>query len=431
MRAFIDLTAITGDRGQEALEALMAAEPALSTGDLTVLVTEGRSTEGPVGANIIEVHDGDALVAHREVVAALEAFLEGLGTEPGRVASVQPVVEYALLQTAHDSSQVAYIDLRRVLSAKNALSAWPDEIMPLDEAFTSLRRAINRRGGRVKMTQLRHALTAVDPRFTKMRGGKRPVDNPKLMGKLVREAEQAGVVRTSGHEQDPDIELAGVPTTKPEVQNASVARPASAPTPASESSSHSAPSFERKSDEYLHTLRAGNLGPFQEVRTAIYDEVENRLKAAGEPIAVGELLDDAVAAVRNRIEEARSEGKDYLLKNGRNLPWGRVRAFVGFLFMRRPVLMNGGSPVPATWANLTQVVDSIEEDWSLILDGELVVHLLSSGCTIDAYCEEDLSGALYDTRSNLERVRATLAHLLQSQRVGYDDRYALVLRERA
>jgi hypothetical protein len=178
-------------------------------------------------------------------------------------------------------------------------------------------------------------------------------------------------------------------------------------------------------------MREKLFGPYQEVRDAVYDEID-KLVNGSERRTVRELLYSAVEAVRLQVEEARARGEQHLIKGlERGYPWSNLRAFLTILFTRRPVLRNGDALVTASWRDRGLEVDGADQNWRTMLDAELIVFLLENQCVIDAYSEDDLAGALFNSRrpDAVRRVQDCISHLIESNRCEVlGDRLQLVLK---
>ena len=97
-----------------------------------------------------------------------------------------------------------------------------------------------------------------------------------------------------------------------------------------------------------------------------------------------------------------------------------------FLMTRTPVLESNGEVVQADWLHLSSTVNATTQDWRWQLDSQLLVHLVKAGCVIDQYTEVDLSGALYNTRTNLQKVHELIHYALTNSLCGYtEDKTAL------
>jgi hypothetical protein len=164
------------------------------------------------------------------------------------------------------------------------------------------------------------------------------------------------------------------------------------------------------SDQYIDILRHASLGPFQEVRWAIYDEIERIL--ASDPVTFSTLIRSSVSAVREA-----SAAK--LVRNDKPFPWAKARTFIETLASRVAVFTHNGSPIQYSWSRIDLPIDGAVKNWRLILDGELVCYLLSRGATISFNEIPALAGALYNSRSEevQERATAVISHILTAGRV--------------
>lgn len=408
MRALLDLSTVPAGHEQLRFDNFRSARPDVNEDALVVVVApdrlaNSRAVEVPVS--------GDPGQIWAAFDAELQKFLGSLNDEPALVASFQRILE-SRFGSNTEYPKVEYYDLRQTLPNSKA-QAWPEAYYPLKGALKKLELAIQRNGGTVRMTNLRPALTILDQKFKKNVIHPTPLDAPGCMGILVQEAVVRGIVRTEGHASNPFISLTANAGTTQAAQVDSIPH----------GSVVESISFERESDRYVHLLRKANLGPFQQVRWAIYDALEESLANQG-AATVGSLLDCAVKKVRSDVESARVDGKQYLVRMNVNLPWSQVRSFLGLLCTRAPVLQTAQGEVRADWSNLGEVVTGLVDSWRQVLDAQLVVYLIDSGCSINQYTEVELSGAIYNSRLKLENVQLLLQYLLASQVCEWTEDYS-------
>lgn len=406
MRALLDLTTIPPGQEQHRLDAFVAATPDTSPEELTILAPP-NAVATPHGSVLMEV-DGDPGDRWAAVKSRVADFLTN-GRGPGVVASFQHSVAALIEESGNED--VSYFDLRRLLQP-HRLTQWPEQHLPRQQAFGVLKRALTQRGGTIRFTGIRPAMTLVDPRFKKNTQNPSPTDRPNFISLLVDEAVAAGLVTVNGPKDNPYVSLVDAPATAP-----AIAEPSAPDTPSA--------GFARESDRYLHLLRSADLGPFQQVRVAIFDQIARSVAKSKKPLTVGALLDGAVKKVRQDIESARDEGREYLVRKSQNLPWSQVRGFIGILFTRNAVLQGAEGPIRADWLHLNDEVTGLADGWQQVLDAELVTHLVRKGCLINQYTEVDLSGALYNSRLDLDHVHEVLKYLLESATCGYTEDYSL------
>lgn len=148
-----------------------------------------------------------------------------------------------------------------------------------------------------------------------------------------------------------------------------------------------------RSNAFVTLWKAANLGPFMTVRTAVYDAIDRQLENG--PTTLKGLVSGAVKEVR----EAQAEQPE-------KFPWSRVTQFVETLMRRRPVALSGDERVSLTWTNGSLEVTAMVDEWQLVLDGELVLHLVDQGAQVRIDDMPDLAGALYGRRDKTDINRA-------------------------
>ncbi|MGW7483479.1 hypothetical protein ACWGH8_33400 [Nonomuraea muscovyensis] len=286
--------------------------------------------------------------------------------------------------------KVSYETLHKYTSKSRPDSLqWDDGFMPQKEAARHLAAALYRAGKPVRKTDLRTLLEAQDHRFEK--GHHDFAAGNGFISCLVTVGENSGLVRVVGENPNPSIELTqqGMELVRAEDM----------------AGFHSSLSYlecarearhQRLSDEYITILRSGNLGPFQQVRRAVYEAMEAILAEAeitGRKPAVYELILKAVTHVREMPSE------ELFKSPGRPYPWAKVASFIAALVNRRPVLLSDEGPVRYKFREMNKPVCSLENEWQLKLDGELILYLLDNNAPIVETELGDLSGALYNSRN--------------------------------
>ena len=302
MRALVDLTTIPNGHEQKRLESFLEAHPTLDPTDVTV-VAPSDNVDPPTGSTFVSA-DGNPGERWSALTSALSEFSTTGG--PGDVvASFQNDV----MKIIESQDKVGFFDLRDLLKKPSAPEIWPETFYPLKNALEVLRKAVIKRGGTVRMTSLRPAMSIEDPRFKKNASDPTPLDQQFIVKLLIREAVSKGLVKLVGPSDNPFIELMAETAVPPEA----------APTQ----------TYVRESDRFISILREAGMGPFQQVRWAIYDAIDESLTNNSTP-TIDSLLNIAVSQVRSDIEVAAAEGKIYLVKPGQRLPWSQVRGFVSF-----------------------------------------------------------------------------------------------------
>ncbi|WP_405484545.1 hypothetical protein [Nocardia sp. NBC_00511] len=433
---FADLTSTVDGRERDLFNLLIEHRPDIRAADHTLLLVRQPASFSELRAEVVQLSDGEIAEQDHHVIERAQSFIESAppGT-PLVVASFRTVLQYHIVQTLADC-KVEYIDFRNILRAQTqaksmaALKSWPANFLSLPEAISQVSTALQNRGGSVKQTQLRPALTRVDTRWIRVQGRNAPQDNPKIISYLVSEAVGKGIITATGDPGDPLLTLvsntyAAPLQAKPSVNVVDASPSINAVATLAPRSSNDAVD-KRLSDQYIDRLKANSLGPFQEVRLAIYDEIDSLISAHSGKIAVRDLISKSVDKVRGDIEEARAVDTQYLIRSlTRNLPWGAVRGFITLLMTRQAVLNTDDGVVPAMWTNLDKIVLKMEADWRVRLDADLITFLVDSGFKITTYTEEDLSGALFDNRRMVENVQECISFLIRSEICEMADDYSL------
>jgi hypothetical protein len=425
MRCLVDLSETIESDGVASyahglFSTVLEKFPEVRSASRTVLIVRNPDHFSEFRADIVKAKTADEAANEATVLDELGKLVEEAvdNEEPVIIFSFSPRVKLQVTTEASlQSSQTRFIDLREVIRktpAMEALTTWPTDFMPLEQALKAVRQAIVKQGGSLKQTQLRPALVAVNTAFRKDPGRNAVSDNPKFISLIVREASDNGLIELQGSSADPLLKLRNPAplvhvdeTAEHEaIMTAEPALPAASLSRVTEGN--------RESDRYLDLLRKHHIGPFQEVRIAIYDAIEAALDGS-QPVTIRSLLSDSVQKVRDEIDDGRKDGRLYLIKSmDRNMPWGRVRGFITLLMSRAPVLLSGEEALSASWTNLNHDVDGLAEDWRLKLDSQLICFLLEHGCLLGIYSEEDLAGALYNDRSKTSEVQDCFAYLDQS-----------------
>jgi hypothetical protein len=265
---------------------------------------------------------------------------------------------------------------------------WDSSLMPEEEAAAAVVRAIaSISGGAVQKTDLRPLLGVVDKRLSKAAGGFAAA--PGFITTLVGLAEARGLVASLGEEPSMILKLtdAGRQFAATNASSVSVADMTTVDVAQMQDA------VVTRSDAFVSAWRAANLGPFMAVRTKVYAEIDRALEH--EPRKLKSLVREAVRVVRESDTSC-----------GEKFPWSRVTQFVENLMRRRPVALSDGATVGPNWTTGDRVVTEMVDGWQLLLDGELVLHLIDNGQEIRWDDLPDLAGALYNGRGEAETERA-------------------------
>ncbi len=276
--------------------------------------------------------------------------------------------------------------VERMPTHEQAGTEWPRNFIPLEEALRHLTQAVGAAAVEVNQTSLRQELERVSPRWAKK--SEPAAQTPGLISMLVSEGIKRQLIR---EETVPD--RPGRPNFVPGPQ-AGTFRPPSFPAPHA-AGVGAADTTITLSTKYIESLRSASMGPFQEVRWDIYDAVEAHLH---EELSARELLRVAVAEVRAE--------KDALLSRRKPFPWSRVRVFLVRLASRAGVFLHDKDVV---WHSLNDsgiAVNGLVPEWRLVLDAELFKELLRAGLEINQFSVDELAGALYNKRDDVQLDRA-------------------------
>ncbi|OBA81768.1 hypothetical protein A9W99_13700 [Mycobacterium sp. 1164966.3] len=432
MYCIVDLASVTNGRERDIFEVLLQHQPDVRTGTV-ILLAHDPSVFAEFRAEAITVSDDKTTTEQdRFAIETVDKAIEAAPVdEPILVCSFRLVLQYHLAQKPAGNRQVEFLDFRHLLRLTTSpgtkqLDQWPQSFMPLDEAIRLMKTALTVRGP-LMQTQLRPALARQNPAWNKVKGRNAPQDDPKIISLLVREAAAQGAITISGDENNPLLALSG--TTAPPRRTGAIQRAAAPTTPTVTAPDIDLLDGSRDSDRYMRALRAAKLGPFSEVRTAVFEQIDKILKERVGEVSIRDLISDAVDDVRSSIEKARAEGRQYLVRSlTRNLPWGALKAFLVILMTRQPIVVtDDGEIVRADWTNLSKKVARLLPDWQIILDSELIVFLIAKGFEINSYSDEELAGALYDSRRSVAKVEQVIAYLLKEGICELSPEYSLRL----
>lgn len=440
MRTIADLASVSNGRAAELYEILVRERPKVGEGELILLVNDNSDVK-EIGGRRVAIVGETSTERDRSAIDAVDREISRTSEVDGGpllVCSFRTVLEYHVTQVRQADSAVEFLNFRHLLrgitssgnTGTGPLQSWPSGFIPLEAALADLRAAVTERGA-VRQTKLREELTRQNRVWKRVPGRKAPQDDSRIIGLVVREGISHGVVTTSGPQNDPWISTVESPTPAPTPLPATV--PARQQLAQATLPSTGVPPVDdgrRESDRYMLTLRNAKLGPFSEVRLAIYEQMKEIVAQEAGEITIRNLIAAAVDRVREKIDKVRSEdNRQYLIRSmTRNLPWGIVKAFITALMTRRAVaITEDNEAVRADWTNLSKKVVALQDKWEIILDSELILCLLANGYEISSFTEDELSGALYDSRQQGERVQHCIAHLIEEGICELGPDYALQL----
>lgn len=421
MEILIDLSNITGEREQYFLDLAMNSYPlamatvvapessVISFGDMQVRSFSSTRTPTERSEFFREVF------LEFSSKAALDSLPEG-----GKRIVISFQLDVQSMVSEVGDARLLFQDFRSIVFPPK-VSAWPEGVMSLTEAIEILVQAISvEKNACLRMSSFRPALERVDDRFAKMSGN--PLSAPGIIKLLIHAAQEQGYVEVGGSDDSNPL----VFLKRSHVPSNSKFSPSS-PTPVTQlpspqSSKFAHESTDSLSERFITCLRNANLGPFQDVRTAIYREIDaisvRRLPAF-------QLINESVNSVRNKVETARQEGRQYLVTSKRNLPWSKVVLFMGELMRQVPCIRLGEEFVPLRLTYMNCIVDGMAENWFLALDSILLLHLIDEGYEVGFSSITDLSGALYNTRHDLTQSRTLIDYVLNTNMCIEDERMIL------
>lgn len=300
----------------------------------------------------------------------------------------------------------------------------PAAIVSRDEAVAALTTVLTDAGRALRYTDLRPLLASVDSRFrTEFAGSS--INPFHQIKKLVATAEHSGTIVVSGDPDNAYVRLAVVDDTS-DVERSRTRRRSrghSVHDDKASAAEATARNLASSSDAFISTLRNANMGPFQDVRLAVYEEMEVLVQEGLR--SADQLIRDSVAHVRDKRGE--------LLRTSKPFPWAKVRTFISSLTSRVAVFTyDDDTQVALTWIMKPKPVRSLIHDWQLALDGELICFLLANGHDIGYGHVPELAGALYSSRHDdfFDRIVAVVGYLIKTDRVEATHNNELVLKNR-
>jgi len=436
MSAIVDLTTVYNGRDQVyldiAIDYIRKQADSKQDVDITVVAAEG-SVAPQVYTNIRPfpaAYDGDARWKYlREVLletCSPVASSQGGGSAELLVISFREEMSDLVADINRTSERaVSFIDYRSLLFPKTAFT-WPQDELPLDEALAILLHALrSEKDGYLRMSALRAALEKMDSRFEKTPTN--PLSTSGVIKYLVNSAKERGLVVVYGSDQSnpfvaaTSFDSVGFASARsaPPGDRETVAAYANNETVGAERLTmplrepYSTPNANNRTNRkvsisYIETLRGADLGPYQQVRMKVYDEIE---KFANEgTYAAIEVVNRAVEALWGAEEEAfsRSEGS-----HAKRQPWSRIHAFAVRLLAQCPCMLSDGQPIRLTIPNMAKRVDGMIDGWRLLLDSQLLLCLVD-GHTVGLENIIDLSGALYNTRRDTTAITELIQYAVSS-----------------
>ena len=254
-------------------------------------------------------------------------------------------VEYAFL-TGNPGTQ----------SSSGSTEEWDSTYIPIDYAVDALLGVLMRAKAPVRMTALRGLLRLQDPRFNKTPGT--PSARPRFISELLAQGVKRGLVNlvhATAADNNPVIHLtaSGHARASQVFKGSLVAQTVSLPQAVGiQPTGPNVPTVHADisrsaSDTYIDILRQANLGPFQEVRWAVYDEMDNIIRKG--PIAFYSLIRDAVAVVRDtRQAELGAWSEAFSLVEGQGVRGNSAQSSSGTDQRRKRYTLRVGQGRPAS-----------------------------------------------------------------------------------
>ncbi len=393
MRAIVDLSSAWPGTADVTLRAFLDSPSGVQI-ERPVLCLISASA-GAVGSSLNPsdltfrvVQDDNAELVKLVQEQGREILAEGHGL---LVASFRPAVRAVCDHLMTEYAAVTFVPLalysppaEAVERPKVALSSGQSSL--ISDAADALIRALSARGGRVRKSDIRGILVMQDAKFDKSNGGVAAQTGfmTIVVNHLIRR-NQVRLINTQENDVNPWVELVSDVSTH--VRAAAAAQ---------ETDGNLAPrdSYRRTSDDLIRELREASLGPFQDVRAKVYEEMASVLAdAKEEPVFVRELVKHSISAVRTEMDE-------YLNGRGKPYPWSKVRVLITKLLSSAKVLLvtPDGEATAFSWTDGDIAVSGLIDEFREALDSVLLLHLLRNKQTLWLDQLAELSGALYNSR---------------------------------
>jgi len=272
----------------------------------------------------------------------------------------------------------------KISSNKYQDASWPLNNISENETMEVLIKALRERRAfnestSIRKTAIRPLLAKIEPRLDKPN-----TDHISgFISKLVSIAEHKGLITTINPGLNPSIWL-----------NQSIATPAIAVIPNTEKI--------KKGDLFSEKLKQDGMGPFPNFRDELFDAMDELVNSDSKP-TLTHLIHNSVGKVQLANENEH---------NG--FHWGAVKHFIRSLLMLQDVALDEfGNPFRPNFLNMSKTVHALAKDWRIRLDGELILHLLRSGCEIGINDFQELIGSIYKTREEQyeDKLNAVIGHL--------------------
>lgn len=419
-RYIVDLTMKKAANRAQIVSRIRKAYPDFDTSQSIVIASSDQDKSSDEAQTIVPSPGSTGQEVNEFVVnqiKQLAAEPEGSHGDTLTVFSYNYVIEWAVNQDSALSG-IKYVDLRKVSATSTPApisTDWDESFIDSDTVVRYLITVLSLEGGSIKKAGLRDELKKLDSRFERDENNPKAFQNQDyFISRVVNLGISPGYVEQQGGGPNPLILL--TPAGKAKFDQL----------PPTISANQYPAKPERESDLYLDLFKSEKFGPYQEVRVAVYDQIEKLIRGgegASSKLTIAELFQTAIDNVRKEVEQAIAEGTKCLLKNPeKGYPWSRVRSLLAVLFARCPVLKRGDELVPTSWINMDGLVDGIAENWQDAADAEFIIFLLEKKMKISVHEEEDLAGAIFDSRrpAATEKVRRCIKYLVNSGRCTVD-----------
>jgi hypothetical protein len=316
-------------------------------------------------------------------------------------------------------------------AASQGATAWPDALMPLDEALRLLVQALQESNATadhpVPKTDIRQLLSRKDHRLLKTSSPM--AAQPGLITVLLNKAVESGLVQLSGIDPRVQVSLSSEGTVAPTAAQAphettftaaqvgTVSGQVTTMIPTTEE--------EGRSKLFQTILRKSDFGIFPEVRSQFYAHIlEIARDREGLPITAREITREAAALCRTdapAVFEGRKKGD--LSKE--KYPWRKLEEF-GMRAMARAGMLqgkDGGTAPDNPWVLPTSVITTpLPEDLGIRLDAEMVLEIIRHCSSIGWSDRVELAGAILNGRSEAltDQVEEIIQYLLATGRVEWD-----------
>ncbi|MEV6993388.1 hypothetical protein AB0N87_30025 [Streptomyces sp. NPDC093228] len=321
----------------------------------------------------------------------------------------------------------------RVAATENE---WPEQLMPLDEALISLRKALQKAGATgpdrpVLKTDIRPFLVRVDERFDK--DTHHLARTPRLISILLHEARKRGMIRQYG--MDPQVKVALSASALPgsDLGSASHVLPAmpssvNAPAPStvaefstqgsgllalpSASASEPLPAdggqSVSRSWNFVNYLRSKELGPYPEVRHLLYAEIARIVATDQELWTVRELARKAVAATKEQAPDEFPRPRSATALAKEKYDWRGLEKFAIRIIVRGGLALGPDSaslPInTSVWeARRAPVLRELPENLPVRLDAEIIMEIVEHFQDVAPEDIDHLAGALLAKRDEAAR----------------------------